>query len=130
MSVLPDADGRGYWLVTSVGDVYAFGDAPYLGAPGATPSPITSALHTLDGEGYWILTADGSVYAYGDAPYLDGDSGATAADHAAAIFAPEDYGGYWIVTADGAVSSFGTAPDEGGMAGGHLNGSIVAAAGI
>jgi hypothetical protein len=130
VSVLPDADGRGYWLVTSVGDVYAFGDAPYLGAPGATPSPITSALHTLDGEGYWILTADGSVYAYGDAPYLDGDSGATAADHAAAIFAPEDYGGYWIVTADGAVSSFGTAPDEGGMAGGHLNGSIVAAAGI
>jgi len=130
VSVLPDATGRGYWLVTSVGSVYAFGDARYLGAPGATPSPITSALHTLDGLGYWILTADGSVYAYGDAPYLGAAASAGGADPATAIFSPTDYGGYWIVTADGAVSSFGTAPALGGMSGGHLNGSIVAAAGI
>ena len=130
VSVLPDTDGKGYWLVTSVGAVYAFGDAPFKGAPGATPSPITSAVHTLDGDGYWILTADGSLYAYGDAPYLGGASGANAADPATAVFAPADYGGYWIVTADGAVSSFGTAMNEGDMSGSHLNGSIVAAAGI
>ena len=66
--MLPDTDGKGYWLVTSVGAVYAFGDAPFKGAPGATPSPITSAVHTLDGDGYWILTADGSLYAYAAAP--------------------------------------------------------------
>ena len=63
VSVLPDTTGKGYWLVTSVGAVYAFGDAPFEGAPGPTPSPITSAVHTLDGAGYWILTADGSIYA-------------------------------------------------------------------
>jgi hypothetical protein len=130
VSVLPDATGRGYWLVTSVGAVYAFGDAPYEGAPGPTPSPITSAVHTLDGAGYLILTADGSIYAYGDAHYLGGTSTAAGTDPATAVFTPADDGGYWIVTANGAVTSFGTAPDEGGMSGGHLNGSIVAAAGI
>jgi len=130
VSVLPDTTGKGYWLVTSVGAVYAFGDAPFEGAPGATPSPITSAVHTLDGAGYWILTADGSVYAYGDASYLGGASTAAASDPATAVFTPADYGGYWIATADGAVSSFGSAPFEGDMSGSHLNGSIVAAAGI
>ena len=87
-------------------------------------------MHTLDGDGYWILTADGSIYAYGDAPYLGAASTAGGTDPATAVFTPADYGGYWIVTAGGAVSSFGTAPDEGDMSGTHLNGSIVAAAGI
>jgi hypothetical protein len=130
VSVLPDTTGRGYWLVTSVGAVYAFGDAPFEGAPGPTPSPITSAVHTLDGAGYWILTADGSIYAYGDATYLGGAATTGATGPATAVFTPADYGGYWIVTADGTVSSFGTAPGEGDMSGSHLNGSIVAAAGI
>jgi len=31
--------GRGYWLVGSDGGVFAFGDAPFLGAPSG------SALH-------------------------------------------------------------------------------------
>ncbi len=130
VSVLPDTSGRGYWLVTSAGDVYAFGDAPYLGAPGATASPIASAVRTPDGGGYWILLSDGAIYAYGDGPYLGGDDGATATDPATAVFAPSDGHGYWIVTADGAVSPFGSAPDDGGMAGVRLNGSIVAAAGF
>ncbi len=130
VSVLPDTTGKGYWLVTSVGAVYAFGDAPFEGAPGATPSPITSAVHTLDGAGYWILTANGSIYAYGDAPFLGGASTAGASDPATAVFTPADYGGYWIATADGAVASFGTAPFEGDMSASHLNGPIIAAAGI
>jgi hypothetical protein len=129
VSVLPDTTGKGYWLVTSVGSVYAFGDAPFEGAPGPTPSPITSAVHTLDGTGYWILTADGSIYAF-NAPYLGSATTSGGGDPATAVFTPADYGGYWIVTAAGAVSSFGTAPDEGDMSGSHLNGSIVAAAGI
>jgi hypothetical protein len=130
VSVLPDATGGGYWLVTSAGDVYAFGDATYFGAPGATPSPVTSAVRTPYGEGYWILLADGAIYAYGDAPYLGGAEGLGPGDPATAVFAPGNGTGYWIATADGAVSAYGTAPDDGGMAGVHLNGPIVAAAGF
>ena len=129
MAVLPDATGAGYWLVTSVGNVYAFG-TPLPRRPRATPSPITSALATPDGGGYWILTADGSVYAYGDAPWLGNATGAGGTDPATAVFAPDDISGYWVVTAGGAVRAFGTAPDLGDMSGAHLNGSIVAATGI
>ena len=130
VSVLPDASGAGYWLVTSAGDVFAFGDATYFGAPGATPSPIASAVRTPFGEGYWILLADGAIYAYGDAPYLGGARDRGPTDPATAVFAPVDGGGYWIATAAGDVSALGTAPNDGGMAGTHLNGSIVAAAGF
>ncbi len=130
VAVLPDTTGEGYWLVTSVGHVYAFGDALPLGSPGATPSPITSAVRAPDGVGYWILVADGAIYAYGDAGYHGGDTAAGPADPATAVFAPSDGMGYWIVTADGAVASFGSAPADGGMAGTHLNGSIIAAAGF
>ena len=67
VAVVPDASGNGYWLVTQTGNVYAFGDAPFYGAPGNQGSPVTSAVRTADGGGYWVLLADGAVYAYGDA---------------------------------------------------------------
>ena len=67
VAVVPDASGNGYWLITQTGNVYAFGDAPFYGAPGNQGSPVTSAVRTANGGGYWILLADGAVYAYGDA---------------------------------------------------------------
>jgi len=48
---------------------------------------------------------------------------------ASAIFATTSGDGYWIATADGNVYSFGFAPDKGSMAGHHLNGHIIDAAG-
>ena len=59
--------GNGYWLITQSGNVYAFGDAPFYGAPGNQGSPVTSAVRTADGHGYWVLLANGAVDAYGDA---------------------------------------------------------------
>ncbi len=88
MAVMPDATGNGYWLVTATGNVYAFGDAPFLGAPGAVGSPVTSAVRTPDGGGYWILLANGTVIAYGDAIDLGGPTGsACGLNPATAIFA-------------------------------------------
>jgi len=55
VAVIPDASGHGYWIATNNGNVYSFGDAPYLGAPGIQSSPVTSAVRTPDGQGYWIL---------------------------------------------------------------------------
>jgi hypothetical protein len=129
VAVIPDASGRGYWIATNNGNVYSFGDAPYLGAPGIQSSPVTSAVRTPDGAGYWILLADGTVYNYGDAEYLGGASGLGGLNPAAAIYATADGGGYWLATASGAVDSYGDAPNEGGMAGSPLNAPIVAASG-
>ena len=129
VAVMPDASAHGYWLITSTGNVYAFGDAPYFGAPGH--GTVTSAVATPDGKGYWILLGDGEVFSYGDAAELGSPSSAnfSAADPAAAIFATSDGAGYWVASALGAVYNLGDAPNDGGMAGTHLNGSIIAASG-
>ena len=130
VAVMPDQSGNGYWLVTSTGNVYTFGDAPYFGAPGQ--GTVTSAVATPDGLGYWIVLADGQVYYYGDAVGYGspsaGDFGGLNA--AAAIFSTSDGGGYWVSSALGSVYNFGDAPNDGGMAGTHLNGSIIAATGF
>ena len=129
VAVMPDASGRGYWLATSTGNIYTFGDAAYFGAPGH--GAVTSAVATPDGLGYWILLADGQVFAYGDAvgagsPPAGAFGGLNAAT---AIFSTSDGAGYWVSSALGSVYNFGDAPNDGGMAGTHLKGSIVAATG-
>jgi hypothetical protein len=131
VAVMPDASGNGYWLVTATGDVYTFGDAAYYGAPGDFGSPVTSAVRTPDGLGYWILYADGAVFAYGDAAAFSSpisDQPPTSTPYTA-IFTTSDGQGYWVAGANGAVYNYGDAPNDGGMAGQHLNGSIIAATG-
>jgi hypothetical protein len=126
---MPDASGNGYSVITQTGHVYAFGDAPYLGAPGPQSSPITSAVATPSGRGYWILDGDGQVFAYGDAAYLGNvPAGATGGlNPASAIFATSDGGGYWAADAQGKVFTFGDAANDGDMSGTRLNGAIIAA---
>ena len=43
---------------------------------------------------------------------------------------PPTAAGYWVAVGHGAVYNFGDAPNDGGMAGTHLNGSIIAATGF
>ncbi len=92
IAVVPDASGRGYWLVTATGHLYAFGDAPYMRAPGPQSSPITSIARTPSGGAYWILDANGQVFPYGDAANLGSVAvGSTGGlDPATTIFATSD----------------------------------------
>jgi hypothetical protein len=115
--------------VTSTGNIYTFGDAPYFGAPGR--GTVTSAVSTPDGKGYWILLGDGEVLPYGDAADLGEPSSANfnGLDPANAIFSTSDGGGYWVSSAEGKVFNFGDAPFDGDMSGTKLNGSIIAASG-
>jgi len=140
VSVLPDATGHGYWLVTAPGYAYTFGDAPAEGQPvdynnaQPLPLPVTSAVRTPDGKGYWVLLEDGVVLAFGDAQYYQPSHGdalgtVTPGNPAAAIFATGDRLGYWIASADGSVFEYGDAPADGGMAGHRLNAPIIAATG-
>jgi hypothetical protein len=77
VAVMPDHSGDGYWVVTSTGHIYSFGDAPSLGAPDHV---TVSAVATPDGEGYWILLGDGRVFGYGDADTLGSPSPANFND--------------------------------------------------
>jgi BclA C-terminal domain/Collagen triple helix repeat (20 copies) len=63
--------GPGYWLVTSTGQVYAYGGATNFG--GMTGRTLTKAIVGIasspDGKGYWLFGADGGVFAFGDAAF-------------------------------------------------------------
>jgi hypothetical protein len=75
--------------------------------------------------------ANGTVDPFGDATNLGDPLNETGGlDPATAIFATADGGGYWVSSATGAVFAYGDAPNDGGMAGTHLNGSIIAGVGF
>ena len=64
-------DGKGYWLVTSTGQVLNLGDAPSLGQTTGDPAiHIVSIVPTSDGQGYWLVASDGGIYAFGDAGFI------------------------------------------------------------
>ena len=69
-STVSTPDGRERILLGD-GDVYAYGDAGYLGSP---PSGNFSALDdasaifsTSDGGGYWVSSTTGKIFTFGDA---------------------------------------------------------------
>ena len=64
--------GHGYWMLSSDGSIYAFGDAPYFGGVGGCTNygGARRLLPTPTGNGYWIATANGSVIPFGDARRL------------------------------------------------------------
>jgi hypothetical protein len=131
VTVMPDATGNGYWLVTVTGHIYTFGDAAYYGAPGPQSVPVTSAVRTADGKGYWILFSNGVIAGYGDAGNFGSPGGVFGGQNpATAILATADGQGYWVASANGSVYSYGDAQFEGSMAGTKLNGAIIAATGF
>jgi hypothetical protein len=117
--MLPTPDTRGYWLVSSDGGVFAYGDARYAGslAGKALQARIVGAAATADGKGYWLAAADGGVFAFGDARYV-GSLSTTALHEAVVGIAPTpDGGGYWLAAADGGVFAFGDATFRGSASG-------------
>jgi hypothetical protein len=107
--------GAGYYLVSSNGAMYCWGDAVYRGGLNgrALAAPIVDMAITQDNGGYWLLGADGGVFTFGNAtfhgrPTLGGDG------RFASIEATGTNKGYWCVTQDGAVYSFGDAKYYGG----------------
>jgi hypothetical protein len=92
-------DGGGYWLVSSNGAVFAFGDARFFGSMGGTTlnAPIVGIAATPNGGGYWLAAADGGIFTFGNAPY-EGSAAGTGLEYPiGAIAATPDGGGYWLI---------------------------------
>jgi L,D-peptidoglycan transpeptidase YkuD (ErfK/YbiS/YcfS/YnhG family) len=127
VAITSTADGRGYWIASSNGGVFSFGDASFYGSEGGQTlrDPIVGMAATPDGLGYWLVASDGGVFSYGDASFY----GSTGALHLNApivgMAATPDGHGYWLVASDGGVFSFGDASFYGSTGALHLNAPIV-----
>jgi hypothetical protein len=123
VGMVPSADGRGYFMVSSDGGVFAFGDAHFAGSCpgiGGCQGSAVAVIPDASGRGYWIATNNGNVYSFGDAPYL-GAPGIQSSPVTSAVRTP-DGAGYWILLADGTVYNYGDAEYLGGASGlGGLN---------
>ena len=116
-ALAPTKTGKGYWLASTDGGVFTFGDAAFYGAanPFKPAAPVVGMAVSPTGRGYWLATADGSVYAFGDAgsPRL----GAAGGDPIVGIATdPALPHAYWLVSAGGTVTGFGGAPALGSVA--------------
>jgi ligand-binding sensor domain-containing protein len=68
MSLVPDADNVGYWLVARDGGIFAF-NAAFRGSMGATPlnKPVTGMVR--NGNGYLMVGEDGGIFNFSDQPF-------------------------------------------------------------
>ncbi|MFL5824533.1 MAG: DUF1906 domain-containing protein [Solirubrobacteraceae bacterium] len=101
-------DHRGYWVVSSSGKVFPFGDAARLSV--LHHSNRIRGIVAAAGRGYWLYTATGSVYpsrgaAWYGSPFRRGFRGSSITGMAAT----NDGKGYWVVDSAGTVFAFGDA---------------------
>ena len=118
VGMVPSSDGGGYFMVSSDGGVFAFGDAQFVGSCpgiGGCQGSAVAVMPDASGHGYWVATSTGNVYAFGDAPYF-GAPGIQSSPVTSAVRTP-DGGGYWILLANGTVYGYGDAEYLGGASG-------------
>jgi hypothetical protein len=121
--------GSGYWMLSSDGHVYAFGDAETFESPaGALGAALAVDLEpTAPGDGYWVLDQRGRVHTYRAASHF-GDLRPTdlvGTEAATSLSATPAGKGYWIFTSRGRAVAFGDAVHYGDMAGTALNGPVL-----
>ena len=85
-SLVPDADGTGYWLVASDGGIFAF-SAPFRGSMGGhrLNQPVTGMVRF--GNGYLMVATDGGVFNFSDKPFLGSLGGAPPAHPVSSVAA-------------------------------------------
>jgi hypothetical protein len=110
-------DGGGAWLTDNFGDVYAEGDAHYVGGLGGVHinAPIVGIAAAASGQGYVLGAADGGAFNYGTQGFFGSVPGSLApGQHLVApivgIAVTHSGKGYWFVGSDGGVFNYGDAP--------------------
>jgi hypothetical protein len=105
MAAMPN--GRGYWVLTTLGGVYAFGQARHHGslARSGVDAHGVQIRSSPTGAGYWILASNGRIYAFGDARSVTSKLAPGGVD-----FWPTPSGrGHWLLLPDGRVGAYGDA---------------------
>jgi hypothetical protein len=111
--------GDGYYVVDSVGAIFAYGAAKYYGGANTIKlnAPIVGMAVRPQGDGYWLVASDGGVFAYGKAP-AKGSMGGKKLNAPIVAITPDDSGnGYALVAKDGGVFAFGAMPFKGAPTG-------------
>jgi SpoIID/LytB domain protein len=126
----PAGSDAGYWVVSSAGAVYPFGDAPSYGsmAGHALNAPVIGMAPTGDGNGYWLVGGDGGIFSFGDANFYGSTGNLRLWKPVVGMTSTPDSGGYWLVASDGGIFSFGDARFYGSTGGMPLWAPIVAMA--
>ncbi len=119
------AGGKGYWLVTVYGRVFAFGGAqsygPQDGVPGGTS--IVGMASAPSADGYWLVSSTGNVFSFGKATFHG--SGVGWKVPIVGMAATPSGGGYWLAASNGGVLPFGNAQFHGSAASMHLGSAVV-----
>jgi subtilisin family serine protease len=120
-------DGLGYWLVSSAGSVFAFGDARSYrsNAKFYASEPVVAMAATPNGKGYWLVAQNGRVVAYGNARSYRSNAKFYASEPVVGIAATSDGKGYWLVDKNGKVFAYGDAHFYGSATKYHLSKPIV-----
>jgi hypothetical protein len=118
---------RGYWMASSNGGIFPFGDATGFGSTGGIllNKPIVGMESTPDGGGYWLVAGDGGIFPFGNAVGFGSTGGTRLNRPIVAMENTPDGGGYWLVASDGGIFPFGDAVGYGSTGGTRLNQPIV-----
>jgi hypothetical protein len=127
INMVPTPDGNGYWMLSSDGGIYAYGDAAFYGSMGGQRlnAPVVGIASTSDGRGYWLVASDGGIFAFGDAVFLGSRGGQPLNKPIVGMAGDPGGGGYWLVASDGGIFSYGGAPFFGSTGSMRLNKPIV-----
>jgi N-acetylneuraminic acid mutarotase len=126
VSMAPTADHLGYYLASSAGGVFPYGDARWYGSIAGRhlSSPTVAIAVTPSGGGYYLVTRAGNVFNFGDARWYGSTAGRHVPPIAAFALTPNGLG-YWLVSVYGNIYAFGDARFYGSPAN-HLIPRVVA----
>jgi hypothetical protein len=130
LAMASTASGNGYWIVSTDGGIFSYGDAAFYGSTGniALNRPVVGMAATPTGHGYWLVASDGGIFAFGDAAFY-GSMGDKRLNRPIVGIAASPSGlGYWMVAEDGGMFAFGDAAFKGSTGDMDLNSAIVAMA--
>jgi L,D-peptidoglycan transpeptidase YkuD (ErfK/YbiS/YcfS/YnhG family) len=127
VAIAATPDGGGYWVASSSGGVYPFGDAHSYGSMSgsALNAPVVGMAATPSGDGYWLVASDGGIFSFGNASFFGSTGGLHLNAPIVGMAATPSGNGYWLVASDGGVFSYGDASFFGSTGGLHLNAPVV-----